>query len=255
MSVDRYTTTRMPSARAIGAPSVMAGTYTGAELQTRSSRPGAYDALALPSREGQRLIKPGERPAPAEVLDEPRPIEPAPLLHRAAPPTMPTYAVPRKAPSTYTPRVGSVPFRLIQTLRQDGGHLSMAEIARKYDANPHSVTAILKSAIDGKALIKHKVGGHVYISLPGYVMPAIEAPAPMAGVATPPPPFPAAQAPRKATPKTDAAAALQRLAQTAFGLATAMAQLEAQTLVVATLIGEALKRLSAPSSTHAAGGR
>ncbi|WP_137860771.1 VapE domain-containing protein [Variovorax sp. 3P27G3] len=53
---ERYTTTRMPHARPLGGPSVMAGQYTGAELTTRSARPGAYDALALPSLVGGRQV-------------------------------------------------------------------------------------------------------------------------------------------------------------------------------------------------------
>lgn len=57
-SAERYTTTRAPYARARGAPPVMDGHYTGDELKTRSARPGAYDAMALPSRMGDYLIHP-----------------------------------------------------------------------------------------------------------------------------------------------------------------------------------------------------
>lgn len=46
---DRYTTTRQPYARATGAPPVMAGSYTCPELGRTCTRPGAYDAMALPS--------------------------------------------------------------------------------------------------------------------------------------------------------------------------------------------------------------
>lgn len=46
---ERYTTTRVPYARATGAPPVMEGTYTGAELGRTCLRPGAYDAMAFPS--------------------------------------------------------------------------------------------------------------------------------------------------------------------------------------------------------------
>lgn len=49
MSAERYSTARVPFARALGAPSVMAGEYTGNELKPRSARPGAYDALSIPS--------------------------------------------------------------------------------------------------------------------------------------------------------------------------------------------------------------
>lgn len=46
---ERYSTTRIPYARALGAPPVMDGTYDGADLARTSARPGAYDALQLPS--------------------------------------------------------------------------------------------------------------------------------------------------------------------------------------------------------------
>lgn len=62
---DRYTSARAPYARARGAPPVMDGTYTGDELKTRSARPGAYDALGLPSRMGDYLIHPPEDAAAA----------------------------------------------------------------------------------------------------------------------------------------------------------------------------------------------
>ncbi|MDP9891258.1 hypothetical protein J2W32_000355 [Variovorax boronicumulans] len=51
---DRYTTTRMPYARANGAPPVMAGSYTCPELGRTCTRPGAYDAMALPSLQNGR---------------------------------------------------------------------------------------------------------------------------------------------------------------------------------------------------------
>ena len=53
---ERYSTTRIPYARALGAPPVMGGTYDGADLARTSARPGAYDALQLPSlQNGRRL--------------------------------------------------------------------------------------------------------------------------------------------------------------------------------------------------------
>lgn len=55
---DRYTTTRMPYARANGAPPVMAGSYSCPELGRTCTRPGAYDAMALPSLFNGRLRAP-----------------------------------------------------------------------------------------------------------------------------------------------------------------------------------------------------
>jgi hypothetical protein len=63
---DRYNTTRIPYARATGAPPVMAGNNTCPELGRTCTRPGAYDAMALPSLvNGRRLAPPGQAPATA----------------------------------------------------------------------------------------------------------------------------------------------------------------------------------------------
>lgn len=80
MTTERYTTARVPFARALGAPSVIAGRYDGAELQRNSTRPGAYDALAHPSRYGARLVTPG---APATYPLFPIPTERSPLITAA----------------------------------------------------------------------------------------------------------------------------------------------------------------------------
>jgi hypothetical protein len=55
---DRYVTTRAPYARATGAPPVMAGNYTCPELGRTCTRPGAYDAMALPSLQNGRQMPP-----------------------------------------------------------------------------------------------------------------------------------------------------------------------------------------------------
>jgi hypothetical protein len=63
---DRYATTRQPYARANGAPPVMAGNYTCPELGRTCTRPGAYDALALPSLFNGRQRAPA-RHSPAKL--------------------------------------------------------------------------------------------------------------------------------------------------------------------------------------------
>ena len=42
---------------------VPTGTYMGEDLQGRSARPGAYDAMAIPSRMGERRLLPAEMKA------------------------------------------------------------------------------------------------------------------------------------------------------------------------------------------------
>jgi hypothetical protein len=59
-----HTTARVPYARPRGAPSIMAGTYSGVELSRTSLRPGAYDAFALPSVHRGKRQKPKSPSAP-----------------------------------------------------------------------------------------------------------------------------------------------------------------------------------------------
>lgn len=71
---DRYATTRMPYARATGAPPVMAGTYACPELGRTCTRPGAYDAMALPSLQNGRQKHPAghaatTNPEPPRLTD------------------------------------------------------------------------------------------------------------------------------------------------------------------------------------------
>lgn len=64
---DRYATTRMPYARATGA-TVMAGNYTCPELGRTCTRPGAYDALALPSLQNGQQKYPLGLAAPRNLV-------------------------------------------------------------------------------------------------------------------------------------------------------------------------------------------
>lgn len=146
------------------------GVYTGEELQTRSARPGAYDAMRLPSRFGDRVITPGEAPRidPAEALAP----APAPLLHRHAPPAPPSLREIRSLPGAYEPKRGSVAYKVLMVLRRDGGHLSAPAIAHLFNVSAHTLTALFKAALKHGALERHGVGILASYSLPGYVMPA-----------------------------------------------------------------------------------
>lgn len=232
-------------------------TYTGAELETRSARPGAYDALALPSRMGDRQVVPGGARVSLPSAKKPKPV---PLQHRVAPPPPPAPppAVAKAlATEAYKPRRGSVAYRVLQVLREEGGHLSFVDIGERLGVSSKNIAHQLEFAFAHGALVRHEGGRKPFISLPDYVMP--ERPAPTYVLTTGSVDavnldnqgrrwWPIEQpAERPATPKTDAAADLQRAIDTAQALATTFAQLERQTLIVAALIGDALARLAPPS--------
>ena len=197
MSGGKYSSARIPAARALGAPSVMHGTYTGAELERTSSRPGAYDALTIPSRIGGRLVTPIElhaevnAPSPAPIttrapvaawapLQEPVDVAPTP-----AAPCPPPLTQGRISLSTYHGRKGSAPALVIAALEVEGGHLTYSEIATRFNVPRTSVTAIFKSAMVKGALARHLIDGQHALSLPGYVPPPAQ-PAASIAPATPP---------------------------------------------------------------------
>ena len=234
-------------------------TYTGAELETRSARPGAYDALALPSRMGDRQVVPGGAPVSLPSAKKPKPV---PLQHRVAPPPPPAPppAV-AKALKTeaYKPRVGSVAYRVLEVLRVEGGHHSFMDIGERLGVSSKNIAHQLEFAFARGALVRHEVGRKPFISLPGYVIP--ERPAPTyaltSGSVDAVNPdnqgrrfWPIEQpAERPPTPKTDAAADLQRALDSAQALAEIFVQLERQVLIVAALMGDAIARLSPPPAS------
>ncbi len=182
------------------------GTYTGEDLRRTSPRPGAYDAYAIPSRMGDRLVTREQQkdellaplpPAPPVPISrgtsrvaEP---EPAPLGEPpASPPPAPepvqappvvSYvrraSEPVQAPNVraYTPRGGSFPDLVLTHLREHGGHLLYSEIAERYGVQPTSMTTIFKPALFRGALIRLRIGKHSALALPGYAPPG-QPPAP-----------------------------------------------------------------------------
>lgn len=234
-------------------------TYTGDELETRSVRPGAYDALALPSRMGERQVLPGGARVSLPSAKKPKPV---PLEHRVAPPPPPAPppAV-AKALKTeaYKPRAGSVSYRVLEVLRVEGGHLSFTAIGERLGVSSKNIAHQLEFAFAHGALVRHDMGGKPFVSLPGYVMP--ERPAPTYVLTTGSVDavnpdhqdrrfWPIEQpVERPLTPWTDAAADLQRAIDSAHALATTFAQLERQTLIVAALMGDAIARLSPPPTS------
>lgn len=234
-------------------------TYTGAELETRSARPGAYDALALPSRMGDRQVVPSGSRVSLPSAKKPKPV---PLQHRVAPPPPPAPppAVAKAlATEAYKPRAGSVSYRVLEVLRTEGGHLSFTDIGERLGVSSKNIAHQLEFAFAHGALVRHDVGGRPFVSLPGYVMP--ERPAPTYFLTTGSVDainmdnqdrrwWPIEQpAERPPTPKTDAAADLQRALDSAQALAEIFVQLERQVLVVAALMGDAIARLSPPPAS------
>jgi len=79
------------------------GIYTGAELATRSSRPGAYDAMAIPSLFNGKSRPPAVAPVPASALAAPAPcsVRPYVVPNDAPPlPSLPADPTPEPEPDT-----------------------------------------------------------------------------------------------------------------------------------------------------------
>lgn len=173
--------------------SAMTGVYMGEELNVRSTRPGAYDAMAIKSLfNGQKRdpLAPKE-PAPCKQIPE-TPLSPLSVAPIQAPkprnsgPARAFPTVQREKPS-YRPQTGSLPYRVIEHLRAFGGFITHFEIAEKFGVVRTSITAIFKPATKGGALVRHMVGGYVGFALPGWTPPAVEKPAPAASSEPPPP--------------------------------------------------------------------
>ncbi len=180
---------------------VSRGIYTGEDLRRSSPRQGAYDAYAIPSLIGGRLVTrdqqreellaplppappmPAARgasrvaePEPAPLGEPPAPPPPAP--EPLQPPPVVTY-VNRVAERTvapaakpYSARGGSFPDLVLTHLREYGGHLFFSEVATRYGVQPTSITSIFKPAVSRGALIRVRVGKRMAFALPGYVPPS-----------------------------------------------------------------------------------
>lgn len=63
--------------------------------------------------------------------------------------------------TSYTPRAGSLPARVIKHLADKGGKLNAAQIAQKFEANPTSVATLLKKSVDA-GLLKIDTSGKAF---------------------------------------------------------------------------------------------
>lgn len=157
--------------------SAMTGVYLGEELRARCSRPGAYDAMALPSLMGGQKRDPlaprsaAPRVPRAETKLSPHAV--TPLSQTAFKKSGPVREFPtvHRVPGEYRPRPGSAPSKVIDHLRAFGGFISHAEIAERFDVVRNAITAIFKPALERGVLMKQVVGGYVGFSLPGWTAP------------------------------------------------------------------------------------
>ncbi|WP_183025647.1 hypothetical protein [Variovorax sp. UMC13] len=217
--------------------------YTGAELATRSPRPGAYDALALPSRMGDTQVPPGGARVSLPSMRERQPVA---LMHRVAPapPPAPPQAAAKRPPAAqltpagrvaaeWQPRANSVPSRVLTALRAPGApkYFTHREISDQFGLPLKQVLASFSTPIEKEVLQRVHVNGQHAISLPGFVPPAV-APAPAKVAAAPDP----------SASKT--AAELQRISAHARALAAALDELKCQALDLGHEIEKAAQALS-----------
>lgn len=186
------------------------GTYLGEELAPKSSRPGAYDAMKLPSLFSGRRYTPGEQ-APSSAA--PRYLPPPPAAAPVPPPPPAVYEVsPKESDMSYTPRVGSVPARVIQALMQlrTDDFLTNEEIGKECGVQASSVPAHLHTPISRGALIRVSVHGKNGYALPTFVASKAPAPAAAASCTGPTPSLPSGIGPEptQAAPQSGAAANL-----------------------------------------------
>lgn len=158
--------------------SAMTGVYMGEELKVRSTRPGAYDAMAIKSLFNGQTRDPL---APKEQkLREPIPEAPlSPLAVAPLPPPkarksgpareFPTVRRDEKPP--YRPHQGSTPGKVIDHLRAFGGFISHGEITEKFGLTRNTITAVFKPAVKRGALVRQLVDGRAGFSLPGWTAP------------------------------------------------------------------------------------
>lgn len=153
------------------------GTYMGEELAYRSNRPGAYDALQLPSLFNGRKSEPGAQ----KVLDAPRYVPPAPTppANRAGPERnqykLRTLTPGRRSLTPYKPRPLSAPSKVLEHLHEHGGCITYVEIAERFEIPQATITASFKPALKKGAFERHVVGGKLALALPGWVPPLPQA--------------------------------------------------------------------------------
>jgi len=72
--------------------------------------------------------------------------------------------------TSYAPRAGTIPARVIQHLTAKGGKINAAQIAQLFGANPASVATLLKLSVEAGLLNASKAGVAYEWSLPDGVV-------------------------------------------------------------------------------------
>jgi len=163
----------------------MEGLYTGAELSARSSRPGAYDAMKIPSLVNGRKRMPdapgpttGECIPPAPrvtvrahvvISDAEHTITQPEPISSAVGPVANALPVVQRLPD-YRPRAGSATFRALEALRGMPQHsyLTPNWAHRHLGVHPSCFHPIFKAAVDKKALVRAVIGRRAALALPGF---------------------------------------------------------------------------------------
>ncbi|RIX74447.1 MarR family transcriptional regulator [Acidovorax cavernicola] len=143
--------------------------YTGEELRPTSARPGAYDALTLPSVfMGRRVAAPA-----ASTLNFVHTSGRRDFLGTKAEGQRFTAIAPAAQgdQGNYLPKPGSVPSLVLAHLQEHGGHLTYSEITQRFGIPQSSTTAVFKKALDSGALVRLLHNERVVIALPGYTPP------------------------------------------------------------------------------------
>ena len=143
--------------------------YTGDELRRTSARPGAYDALALPSVFNGRKVAP---PTVAAINFVHTSGHRDFLGTKAEGLRFTAIAVtPPADQGDYLPKPGSVPSLVLAHLQEHGGHLSYSDITQRFGIPQSSTTAVFKKAIESGVLVRLTSNARVVIALPGYTPP------------------------------------------------------------------------------------
>lgn len=148
--------------------------YMGAELSVRSSRPGAYDAMALPSLMNGRKHPPSGRAGDAVYIPReaaPAPLNVSPRRGDDSPKLAREFPTIKHKGGEYRPNPGSTPAKVIGYLKAVGGFISHGEISERFGVARTSITAAFKPALKRGVLVRQIVDGYTGFSLPGWQPP------------------------------------------------------------------------------------
>lgn len=171
---DRYATQRVPYARPAGVVHPVE-IYDGADLAATCPRPGAYDAMKLPSRLNGRTTTP---PAPAQTIVPPRAVTSRARISVSEATDQPQatdegfHTPPELAPIVgkqgYRPRAGSLAESVIHDLRTmpAGVAYTRDEIEAIFSVSRLSVATCLERCLEAGLLVRVRKGRCFAYALP-----------------------------------------------------------------------------------------